>query len=365
MIRASQIADSVDAAAFFKEVLEAATTKSVDEILSRLPIVDDEAYTFSSKAPEVGWVEGKFHWYPVGGERGNAGRIKLAGAPENPIAERTVNSMEGLIELERQKELLEDPSAAAPTSPRDAVKRYFKLPPLDELPNWPTEIEGMRANKYAREIARQIRVRLLRSTRPTQYTVAIEDEGIGQAPLAMHETLLSLGSSDKGDKPYLIGVFGQGGSSAYQASTYSSVVSRRAPQLRSATEDGDVGWTIVKHVFPKGRRDDYFAYLAAHPDGRVPMIAGSAADAMGFLQGTRISHIDYDFGKTEPARTLYQSLNHLIFNPVLPYELITRRDRGPDPMWGNAYRLSKLKPVAKALDKTFEPQGVTKSQEKP
>ena len=44
----------------------------------------------------------------------------------------------------------------------------------------------------------------------------------------MHRTLLSLGSSDKGDKPYLIGVFGQGGSSTYAASKYSWVLSRRA-----------------------------------------------------------------------------------------------------------------------------------------
>jgi hypothetical protein len=241
------------------------------------------------------------------------------------------------------------------------VKRYFKLPPLDELPNWPTDIEGLRASKYAREIARRIRVRLLRSTRPTQYTISIEDDGIGQTPDQIHRTLLSLGQSDKGDKPYLIGVFGQGGSSAYQASTYSTLMSRRAPQLRKNREDGDIGWTVVRHVFPKGRRDDYFAYLVAHPDGRVPILPGELAEEIGFVLGTRISHINYDFGKTEPAATLYRSLNHLIFNPVLPYELITRPDRGADPMWGNAYRLSNLKPAKKALDKTFDPQPVIKS----
>lgn len=361
MTKPTEILDSVNPNTFFEEVLAAQSTAAVENLLSQLPIASDSEYTFSAKNPSTGWVEGKFHWYPVGGERGNAGRIKLAGSPENPIAERTVNSMEALIELERQLELLKSPGASPPASPREAVKRYFKLPPLDQLPHWPSLIDGMKPAKHAREIARLIRVRLLRSTHPTQYTIAIDDDGIGQSPSQMHKTLLSLGQSDKGDKPYLIGVFGQGGSSAYAASTYSSLISRRAPLLRKDPSDGDVGWTIVRHVFPKGRRDDYWAYLVAHPDGRVPVLPGGVAEDTEFMHGTRISHIDYDFGKTEPARSLYVSLNHLIFNPILPYELITGPDRRPDPMWGNAYRLSKLKPANKALDKTFDPQPVAKS----
>ena len=64
-----------------------------------------------------------------------------------------------------------------------------------------------------------------------EFAVFIEDDGIGQTPIRMHETLLSLGSSDKGDKPYLIGLFGQGGSSTYATSEYSWCVSRRAAKL--------------------------------------------------------------------------------------------------------------------------------------
>lgn len=38
-------------------------------------------------------------------------------------AERTVNGMEALIEMARQRELVKDSSAAPPASPRDAVAR--------------------------------------------------------------------------------------------------------------------------------------------------------------------------------------------------------------------------------------------------
>jgi hypothetical protein len=138
-------------------------------------------------------------------------------------------------------------------------------------------------------------------------------------------------------------------------------MSRRAPELLGGATDG-VGWTIIKHVFPQGRRDDYFAYLASSPDGLVPSIAATAADAANIHHGTRFVHIGYNFGTGGSAitRQLYQSLNHVLYNPVLPFELYV----GPTaaPVYGNGYRLSGLgssRATSKpALDKVFPPQSV-------
>jgi len=360
MIKPTEIRDHP---AFLRVAAGATSAKSVRDLLSSLPIVPENEYTFSESDPERGWREGFFHWYPVGRDRGNAGRIKLAGSPENPIAERTINAVEALIELDRHLELKMSPGTLPPQSPREAVKRYFDLPPLDALPRWPHPIRGQKASDYARDLARRVRVRLVREKRPVEYAVLIEDDGIGQSPQRMHSTLLSLGRSDKPDKPYLIGVFGQGGSSAYAASEFSWMLSRRAASLLDGAPDG-VGWTVIKRISPAGRRDQYWAYLAAHPDGRVPALSVAAATAIDFNQGTRIAHVRYNFGPTEPARTMYQSLNHLIFNPVLPYELYTGPDRRPDPMWGNAYRLSRLAVQQRVdLDKIFAPQSVEKKVE--
>ena len=355
------IADHVKETDFLSRAIEATSVDAISALLSQLPIVDEQDYGphFDRQSPERGWVPGKLHWYPVGGDRGNGGRIKLAGSAENPIGERLINAMESIIEHQRQLELLANPDAPQPNSPRAAVKRYFDLPPLDQVPEMQTLLHGVKPKKYAREIAKLIRVKLIRaSSKLGKYAVVIEDDGIGQVPSRLHSTLLSLGSSDKADKPYLIGVFGQGGSSAYQASTMSWLVSRRDRTLTTSEDERGVGWTVVKHIFPIGLRNDYFAYLAASPDGTVPTFSAKAADAAKISHGTRIAHIDYDFGKSEPARTLYVSLNHLLFNPVLPYELTTGPDRTPDPMSGNAYRLSNLRREQKSLDKRFEPQSV-------
>lgn len=317
---------------------------------------------FNEECPEEGWQPGFFHWIPVGRDRGNAGRIKLANQPVNPIAERAINGMEAIIELAHQRELGANPSAKLPTTPRDAVRQYFGLPCLDQLPKLDDSEQSKITRAKARELARQLRVRLLYDKATKEFTIAVEDDGIGQPPSQVHRTLLSLGSTTKADKPYLIGVFGQGGSSAYAVSKYSWVLSRRAPDLLQGTEDG-AGWTIIKHIFPKGRRDDYFAYLACHPDGRVPFVSAADADAALIPQGTRFVHIAYDFGRGGSAitRQLYTSLNHVLYNPILPFELYAAR-QSPDPIYGNGYRLSLLgtraNTEAAALDKLFPPQPV-------
>lgn len=145
----------------------------------------------------------------------------------------------------------------------------------------------------------------------------------------MHWTLLSLGRSDKADKPYLIGVFGQGGSSAFSVSEYSIVVTRRAKDIRKPGEDDGAGWSIVRAIQPKGRRDLYYSYLAAGEEGGVPRVTAAEADKAGFAQGAQFTHIKYDFGTADSAiaRLMYPALNHVLFNPVLPYE------PGVSPRW--------------------------------
>lgn len=359
MISPTDITKHISAASFGERAAQALTVKDLGKLLRDLPIIGENDYAFNASNPENGWNEGFLHWYPVGGDRGNAGRIKLAGSPENPIAERAINAMESMIELHRQMEL-KTGNAQPPSTPRDAVERYFDIPALSEIPRRQRQIRGKKPREYARELAKHIRVRLVREGRLAEYAVLVEDDGIGQTPDRIHATLLSLGQSDKADKAYLIGIFGQGGSSAFAACDLSWVVSRRHPLVHGESRDG-MGWTVIKHVFPRGRRDTYFAYLAAHPDGRVPFLPPVAAAAMNLTHGSRFAHLRYDFGKTEPARQLYSSLNHLLFDPVLPYELYTGPGRPPDPMYGNGYRLT-LQAVRdkdkKMLDKAFGPQTI-------
>jgi hypothetical protein len=57
---------------------------------------------------------------------------------------------------------------------------------------------------------------------------------------------------------------------------------------------------------------------------------------------------------------MYQSLNHVLFNPVMPYELFALKETS-EPMLGTAHRLARrvrLLGRGVALDKSFGAQPV-------
>ncbi|MES0166211.1 hypothetical protein NKJ87_09450 [Mesorhizobium sp. M0027] len=343
-------------------LLVARTTMQVEAIISSLPVQSLDKYQWDYRDKRIGtWLAGHLQWVPVGRDRGNGGRIKLAGEPTNPIAERLVNGMEAIVELARLEELQKDPDAKAPASPRDAALRYFGLPRLDSLDRL-DHAERSSAQERVVEIRKRLFVRLDHDNSTKQFAVTVRDRGMGQVPSLMHETLLSLGQTDKAEKPYLIGVFGQGGSSAYSASEYSVILTRRAAAIRQPGEDAGVGWTIVRQVVPANRRDPYYAYLAEGPEGEVPRIDAIVADAAGFDQGSHFAHVKYDFGGSAAAisHLLYQALNHVLFNPILPYDLFALKDK-PEQMLGTAYRLARQVKGADprvALNKSFRTQPV-------
>ena len=76
MIDPSSLAMHVSPVDFIAKAIKAATTAEIDKILAELPIAPEDQYTYKEESPEDGWQQGKFHWIPVGRERGNAGRIK-------------------------------------------------------------------------------------------------------------------------------------------------------------------------------------------------------------------------------------------------------------------------------------------------
>ncbi|EJN07495.1 hypothetical protein PMI42_07777 [Bradyrhizobium sp. YR681] len=347
---------------FLGRLLGARSTLEVETIMAALPIVPPDQYQWLPGDERLGtWQRGKLHWVPVGRDRGNGGRIKLAGEPMNPLAERLVNGMESLIELARLQERIKNPTASMPASPREAVFRYFGFPKLDAIERLDDD-ERKEKSALADKVRKHLSIRLDLEKKRKEFTVTIRDHGMGQTPANIHNSLLSLGRTDKADKPYLIGVFGQGGSSAFSIAKYSIVVSRRAPDIRKSGEGDGAGWTIVREIQPKGLRGAYYAYLAATEAGEVPFVDAAQADAAQFEQGAHFCHIGYDFGVSDSsiARTMYQSLNHVLFNPVMPYELYALRNT-PEPMKGTAQRLARrVRMLGRnvALDKSFAQQPV-------
>jgi hypothetical protein len=102
--------------------------------------------------------------------------------------------------------------------------------------------------------------------------------------------------------------------------------------------------------------------LAATKDGGVPHVSAAQADKAKFVQGAHFCHIAYDFGASNSAiaRSMYPALNHVLFNPVMPYELFALKST-PEPMLGTAHRLARRVRMHGrniALDKSFANQPV-------
>ena len=95
--------------------------------------------------------------------------------------------------------------------------------------------------------------------------------------------------------------------------------------------------------------------------GRVPFVPAADAIAAKILPGTRFVHIGYDFGRGGSAitRQLYTAMNHVLYNPILPFELYVGSTAAV--VYGNGYRLSSLglrDTCPAVLDKFFPPQPV-------
>ena len=231
-------------------------------------------------------------------------------------------------------------SGAAPEGPRDAVRTLFGLPSGDS-----SQLDS----NTARSIAQDVNVVFKGKRRNSTPTIEIIDRGIGIHPLAFSDTILDLGQSVKGQKPYLIGMYGQGGSSTFDKCSYTIIVSRRHPSHLNSGEKDQIGWTIVRKSL--NVRAPVYRYLV-NPDSRmVPVFSSSAARALGIDHGTRILHIEYrdtgGFATQEITNNAFYTLNYRLFEPLLPWTLSDVRGGGSvlRTMRGIPYRVNQLPDV--------------------
>jgi hypothetical protein len=86
----------------------------------------------------------------------------------------------------------------------------------------------------------------------------------------------------------------------------------------------------------------------------VPSLPAVAAQEIGLEHGSRFVHLNYNFaaGGSTIMRSLYTMLNHILYNPVLPFDLYAGTTEAT--IYGNGYRLTNASVDSKtALDKLF------------
>lgn len=306
----------------FQQLLKANTAKEVTDLLEQLI----EQFNVS--------------WTPVGGYKDNIATINIGTDPAAGLAERITNAIDAVIELEWHKQ--EKPTEI--NSPRTAAENWFnfkegKLRSVDNA-----------SDKKIQEIARKIKVTLRDSERENYPTVEIRDHGIGIKGDDFSKTILSLHGQNKISKLFLMGAYGQGGSTALSYNNYTIIISR--PALINKKDKPRVSWTIVR-INPGNLNSDkleWFEYCVNNSNGQPFSLEIEDKD---FLSGTLVRHIGMDLGKytakmTAPTSSLWYLVHHYLFDPIIPITISGERKKDLNQgkvenrsVFGNNRRLTK------------------------
>lgn len=243
-------------------------------------------------------------WVPVGGRQNNRGTIEVSADPGRALIERVTNGIDAVLEAEH------DAHDGIPDSrtPREAAVAWLNVPQngLSEM------------TRGARQaLAKRVVVRILAGDGRNARILEVRDLGVGVEPDQMSTTILSLNESNKMQKHYLAGAYGQGGSATFASSSVTVLASRH-------TTDGPVGFTLVKFrdLPAEQYKTGHYVYMTML--GTV-LRASLSPDA--FPVGTLARHFGYDLGSYDGPvgpNSVYGLLGQVLFDPVMPVWLDNR-----------------------------------------
>ncbi len=262
------------------------------------------------------------NWKPLGGDEKMFGIVRnQQSSPIAALVEKVTNSIDAVL-LKRCFEVGIDPkSKGAPRSMDEAINQFYP-----DHKKWD-------AKSFRRKQAEEIQI--VADGPPRNTSVIIYDNGEGQHPQDFENTFLSLVRGNKINIHFVQGKYNMGGSGALVFCG-----KRRYQLIGSKRFDGTgkMGVTLIRHHKSKEhdseRRYSFFEYLKI--DGAIPAFDCEELDLKlydrKFKTGTVVKMYSYQFppGYSGFAQDLNQSLNELLFEPVLPILTVDKKERYPN-----------------------------------
>jgi hypothetical protein len=239
---------------------------------------------------------------PIAGRSNNRGTIEVASDAGRSAIERVTNAQDALLELEH----LQRGGKPDCRSPREAASAWLGVPMREGL-------SGLSV-RLRQELAANVVVRLEPGESAQSRLLTVTDRGIGIPVQKLESTILSLNESNKIQKHYLAGTYGQGGSSTFLFCRYAVIASR----FVGASE---IGFTVVRYedLPPEEYKTGRYVYLAL--DGHPLNIHARNDD---HPHGTIVRHFGYDLARYNASfgpNSLYGILQRVLFDPVTPIRL--------------------------------------------
>lgn len=261
------------------------------------------------------------NWSYVGDTKYNLSAINMLKDSGKGLIERITNGIDAVLEKQKEIYNIEKPKTADDIV-KIAFPRYYENK---------QKIKNGEANRQnACEASDKIIVAINDSTKTNKPTIDVVDQGCGITGERFKDTILSIHKGNKSttDKNYLIGAFGQGGSTSLPFSFATIIISKK---------DGKFFFTVVKKCLFSDMKMDTYMYLT--PNGQI-----SIADDDGFNyesdyinnfvkseSGTLIRMIDmeipreYRVNDAAKPGMLGDYINTELYNVSLPVKVIENR----------------------------------------
>lgn len=310
---------------FAVKLINAETEKRVIEILK-----------------EYNYWENNELWLPFGANENNFSAIgNQQSKADAALVEKLINSIDAVLLRNCLERGIIPESQEAPQDMKAAQKVFFDIPngKLSET-----------SPKHRNELSQNIF--LVSSGTKNKVNYSIIDSGEGQTPKRLHETILSLSTSNKLKIPFVQGKFNMGGTGVLPFSgdqKFQVIVSKRSTKIPEWIDKERFGedktrdyWgvTVVRREDPKdGRKSSMYTYLAPRGD-----ILSFESDTLNLLPGTNNENkpeyatkemnsgtfmkvFDYRVGGLKTVSTLNLSfrLSTLLTELVIPIRIIETR----------------------------------------
>ena len=221
---------------------------------------------------QAGYWDNPDVWLPYGGRDNNFNTIgNQSSVADSALVEKIINSVDAVLMGECGLSGIQPSSPNAPQSISEAVAQYFgdnrsTVHSMGHISNWSNQKRRKESN----------RITVATTGAKQKPSITIVDDGEGQTPESLPNTLLSLDKQNKIDVNFVQGKFNMGGTGALRFCgdhNLQLVISRRNPSLLpNRTPDGLSecwGFTVVRREDPTdAKRLSTYKYLAPNA-GRV------------------------------------------------------------------------------------------------
>lgn len=237
-------------------------------------------------------------WRDYGDLEANLGRINITSKPNSIFPERITNSIDGVIE--KHAEINQNVKNAK--TPRKAVQEAFGIPE-----GGLTKV----SEKKRKDIVDKVGIEIFVKHTDKEVTSAFRDKGIGLTRDEMPKTILSLNESNKIKKQYVVGQYGQGGSTTCAHSDYTIIITRKVGT-------SETNFTIVRFndlTEYTLYKDGKYEYLVME-DHLPPCISN-----VDFDPGTLVIHVNYKSPLGKGFINYYSLIEQMMFDPPVPFWL--------------------------------------------